>query len=75
MRHTMEGNVTKVVLGCIAFMQFMTIVFVLGIPTEKVEMVCVGIYDNPNAVRCYQQWSQDLKEESHFTMWMWRKNM
>ena len=51
----MEGNVTKVVLGCIAFMQFMTIVFVLGIPTEKVEMVCVGIYDNPNAVRCYEQ--------------------
>jgi len=55
----MEGNkpidLIPVALAAIGVMQFLTIVFVLGIPTNNVEMVCVGLYDNPNAIRCYEQ--------------------
>ena len=48
-------NLVPIALAAIGVMQFLTIVFVLGIPTDRVEMACVGIYDNPNAIRCYEQ--------------------
>ena len=57
MRLIMENRDSVVPYMCavIGVMQVMTIAFILGIPTHKVEMVCQGIYDTPNAVRCYEQ--------------------
>lgn len=49
-----EG-VLPYMMASMMFMQVITIAFLLGIPTDKKEMVCVGIFDNPNAVRCYEQ--------------------
>ena len=48
-------NLVPIALAAIGVMQFLTIVFVLGIPVDEQEFVCQGIIDNPNAVRCYEQ--------------------
>jgi len=45
----------QISLAVMSVMQLITIVLVMGVPTEKVEMVCRGLYDSPNIIRCYEQ--------------------
>ena len=44
-----------IALAAIGVMQFLTIVFVLSIPTNRIEMVCRGNSENPDLVMCYEQ--------------------
>ena len=59
MRLIMADNkpleLVPIALAAIGVMQFLTIVFVLGIPTNRIEMVCRGNIENPNLVMCYEQ--------------------
>ena len=54
-KHIMENKYLPIALIALGLMQFMTIVFVLAIPTDKMELVCRGLFSTPNAIRCYEQ--------------------
>ncbi len=45
----------QISLAIMSVMQLFTIVLVMNVPTEKVEMVCRGLYESPNVIRCYEQ--------------------
>lgn len=48
-------SVVPYMVAVVFITQVITLVSVLGIPTDRQEFVCQGIIDNPNAVRCYEQ--------------------
>ena len=48
-------SVIPYMLAVIGVIQVITLMVTLGIPTEKKELVCRGLFTSPNAITCYEQ--------------------
>jgi len=48
--------ITNRVIAVLQLIVACSILLTLNAPGDKIELVCRGLYESPNVIRCYEQW-------------------